>query len=303
MDQQQNRNLLLAVVLSALVFVVWYLIFPPPEAAPSPEPGTELAARAARRRRRPRRGRARRRRGRRRRGRGRAQAAGRARPRVAIDTPALSGSLSLRGARLDDLSLNRYAVELGGEERVHLLTPEGSPYPYSRSPAGPPARASPPRRARRRHHLDPRRGRPRPRGPRRSIPRPPPTARPRPSRPRSPRSRPRPRGPEWDNGAGLVFTRTIAVDEDYMFTIADRVENTGAAAATLTPYAFVVRDGREATPSNYILHEGIVRMSDGTLQEIRYKDLPDLEAAPNGTARRRSGSPRPAGSASPTSTG
>ena len=40
---EQNRNLILAVVLSALVFLGWYAIFPPPEAAPSPEPGTEVA--------------------------------------------------------------------------------------------------------------------------------------------------------------------------------------------------------------------------------------------------------------------
>jgi len=81
----------------------------------------------------------------------------------------------------------------------------------------------------------------------------------------------------WDNGQGLVFTRRISVDEKFMFTVQDTVANSGAAPATLSPYAFIARDGREETPSNYILHEGVVRMSDGELQEIDYPDMPDLD--------------------------
>jgi YidC/Oxa1 family membrane protein insertase len=57
----------------------------------------------------------------------------------------------------------------------------------------------------------------------------------------------------------------------------------GRVAATLSPYAFIARDGREETPSNFILHEGVVRMSDGELQEIDYPDLPDLDAAEDGS--------------------
>ena len=44
----QNRNLLLAVALSALVFVLWFALFPPPEQAPSPDPSTEAVVVIAR---------------------------------------------------------------------------------------------------------------------------------------------------------------------------------------------------------------------------------------------------------------
>src|SRR5947207_3295556 len=43
----------------------------------------------------------------------------------------------------------------------------------------------------------------------------------------------------WTNGRGLQFTRVISVDDQYMFTITDKVANTGSAAAVLYPYAAV----------------------------------------------------------------
>ena len=39
----------------------------------------------------------------------------------------------------------------------------------------------------------------------------------------------------WDNGTGLRFARTVAVDEHYMFTITQRVENTGDEAGLAPP--------------------------------------------------------------------
>ena len=114
--------------LSALVFVVWFALFPPPEQAPSPDPSTaaaqnEPAAVAAPDAGEP--------------GAVAAEAAEdlgpateASAPRVAIDTPSLTGSLSLQGGRIDDLSLKGYRVTLDGPELVQLLTPPGSPFPY-----------------------------------------------------------------------------------------------------------------------------------------------------------------------------
>ncbi len=51
----------------------------------------------------------------------------------------------------------------------------------------------------------------------------------------------------WDNGAGLVFKRIIAVDDKYMFTIRDEVENKGSGAITLYPYSLVSRWGKPHT--------------------------------------------------------
>lgn len=89
----------------------------------------------------------------------------------------------------------------------------------------------------------------------------------------------------WDNGQGLTFTRTLAIDADYMFTIADRVENTGASAVTLHPYGMLARTGKPHTEGMYILHEGPLGVMDGTLKEVTYSDLSEkktVEMASNG---------------------
>ena len=52
----------------------------------------------------------------------------------------------------------------------------------------------------------------------------------------------------WDNGQGLIFTRTISVDDKYMFTVRDTVANTGAKPVTLYPYAYVAREGMPREP-------------------------------------------------------
>jgi len=81
----------------------------------------------------------------------------------------------------------------------------------------------------------------------------------------------------WDNGKGLIFTRTLAVDGDYMFTLTDRVQNTGTAEARLAPYGIVARHGLPADLQNFfVLHEGVVGRIDGTLTETGYDDLADL---------------------------
>src|SRR6516162_2626519 len=47
----------------------------------------------------------------------------------------------------------------------------------------------------------------------------------------------------WDNGQGLVFSRKISVDNNYMFTVADSVRNTGTTPVKLSPYGLVSRTG------------------------------------------------------------
>ena len=102
----QNKNLILATVLSFLVILGWYTFFPPPEPAPQVEPtvtetaatgDTALAPIAS----------------------GDATSAAQPEeveapqaPRVSIDTPRVSGSISLQGGRIDDLALKDYRVTL-----------------------------------------------------------------------------------------------------------------------------------------------------------------------------------------------
>src|SRR5258707_10158425 len=52
-------------------------------------------------------------------------------PRVHIDTPSVSGSISLKGARIDDLSLVKYRETVDpNSPPIVLLAPSGSPHPF-----------------------------------------------------------------------------------------------------------------------------------------------------------------------------
>jgi YidC/Oxa1 family membrane protein insertase len=77
----------------------------------------------------------------------------------------------------------------------------------------------------------------------------------------------------YDNGQGLLFTRTLSVDDTYMFTVVDTVTNRGAAPVQLAPYASVQRQGLPADLSaNMILHEGAVGYLGERLKLIKFKD-------------------------------
>ena len=116
----QNRNLILASVLSFLVIVVWFIFFPPPEPSevPSQEtaettattqnstlPIVEQSSTVST---------------------GTTVSAAEGAPRIAIETKKLSGTISLKGGRLDDLSLLGYKVDLNEvADNVTLLRPVG----------------------------------------------------------------------------------------------------------------------------------------------------------------------------------
>ena len=101
---EQNKNLILATALSFAVILVWFLLFPPPEADPALEPGTEISETVEVLRFRLHRHTVAARHGRWRRRRPRSRCAAlAAAPRVAIATDKVSGSISLMGGRIDDL--------------------------------------------------------------------------------------------------------------------------------------------------------------------------------------------------------
>ena len=77
----------------------------------------------------------------------------------------------------------------------------------------------------------------------------------------------------WDNGAGLTFTRTVSIDENYMFTVEDGVKNAGSAPVSLTPYGLISRTGTPHVLGYYILHEGLIGDLEGSLKEVKYSAL------------------------------
>jgi YidC/Oxa1 family membrane protein insertase len=82
------------------------------------------------------------------------------------------------------------------------------------------------------------------------------------------------------NDKALTFKRTIAVDAEYMFTVSDIVTNAGTAAVSLSPYGRVTRYEKPATPSIYVLHEGLLGfVGDSGLQEWTYSKIEDQKEA------------------------
>jgi YidC/Oxa1 family membrane protein insertase len=167
-------------------------------------------------------------------------------PRVRIETPRLHGSIDLLGARLDDLTLATYHETVDPKSpEVVLLSPSGTREPYLAEfgwvAASPDVKVP---------------------GPQTRW-----TAADGSLTPKSPVTL------TWDNGQGLVFTRTISVDPNYMFTIRDAVRNTGAAPVKLLPYGLISRAGTPQVAGYYILFEGMIGYVDGALQEVKYSSL------------------------------
>ena len=74
----------------------------------------------------------------------------------------------------------------------------------------------------------------------------------------------------WDNGAGLVFQIDLSVDNDYMFTVNQSVRNTTGQAVKLFPWSRIRRDYKPEVAGYYILFEGLLGVVDGRLQETSY---------------------------------
>jgi YidC/Oxa1 family membrane protein insertase len=80
----------------------------------------------------------------------------------------------------------------------------------------------------------------------------------------------------YDNGEGLEFRRTVAVDDKYLFTIKDEVINKSSSPVSLYPYALISRHGTPQTLGYYILHEGLIGvLGESGLQEYTYKNIAD----------------------------
>ncbi|MCJ8334379.1 MAG: membrane protein insertase YidC, partial [Epibacterium sp.] len=213
----QNRNLILATVLSGVVLLGWSYFFPAPEPVEVAEavanetglnaPATAPQALAAQSTPTP-------------------QSETTSAPRLAIETPRVEGSISLRGGRIDDLRLKDYRETLDeGSPIVTMLRPadEADAYytlygwapgvglglddvPGANTLWSAPADAT-------------------------LTPETPVTLR-------------------WDNGKGLTFTRTVSIDENYMFSVTQGVQNGSGATVELAPYGTIARHGEPSDLMN-----------------------------------------------------
>ena len=238
----EQRNLVLAIGLSVAIFVGWSILFPPKPPPKKPEQtATETTQAPSATPSLP--------------GIGAAPAPGLSRnqvlaqtERVPIDAPRVSGSINLTGARLDDLRLKDYRETIDkSSDHIILLSPRGTPEAYyaefgwtasqgsSISVPGPTTMWQ----IEKGSHLDT------------DVPV---TLR-------------------WDNGQGLVFRITYAIDRNYMFTVTQDVENDGTGDAAVTPYGVISRYQVPSASNVWFLHEGFVGWLGDSLKNRKWKKL------------------------------
>ncbi len=168
--------------------------------------------------------------------------------RVPIETARVTGSINLTGGRVDDLRLNDYHETVDPKSpTIVLLSPSGGPDAYFAEfgwigPAeagalpGPQTQWTAPANAKLTSST--------------------------------------PVTLTYDNGSGLLFERQIAIDQQYMLTVTDNVTNNGTLAYSLSPFGRITRVGEPHVSGYWILHEGLIGVlgADG-LQEYKYADM------------------------------
>jgi len=92
----------------------------------------------------------------------------------------------------------------------------------------------------------------------------------------------------WENGQGITFRQFFSVDENFMFTIRQVVENNSDQRINIAPIGEVRRIDTPDTQGFFILYEGPLGVFNGTLEDDDdYDDLADdgsvdFAVSPNG---------------------
>ncbi|MTI11352.1 membrane protein insertase YidC [Curvivirga aplysinae] len=168
-------------------------------------------------------------------------------PRLAIKTDRLEGSLSLKGARIDDLILTDYRETLDPDSaKIQLFQPTGSHNAYyaefgwwvEKGMAGP--------------NKD-------------TIW----------SADADVLTVDEPVTLSWNNGQGLTFQQVITLDKDYLFTVTQKVVNDSSQNVSVASYGIISRNKTPETTDFYILHEGMSGVFNETLEELSYGDIQD----------------------------
>ncbi|MEN3971219.1 membrane protein insertase YidC [Sphingomicrobium sp. XHP0235] len=166
--------------------------------------------------------------------------------RVAIRTPSLTGSINRTGARFDDLMLTRHTEMLNGEERIHLLSPQGVDKSYFAQFGWVGDGIELPGADTVWQADD------------------------------TTLTTEDPVTLRWQNGSGQTFIQRISVDEDYLFTIDQRVENRGSGAIAVRPYALTTRAEQPETLGLWTVHVGPMGVfNDAAEYGVGYDDLED----------------------------
>ena len=164
-------------------------------------------------------------------------------PRIKINSPSLHGSIALRGARLDDLTLAGYKETTAPDSpEVVLFAPAGTQNVYF-AEMGWLGEGAPDEKTL--WHAD--------------------------STELTPE---KPVTLSWVNPKGVKFSIKVALDDHYLFTFVRKVENVSGQKITLSPFGLLSRARPEAKHF-FILHEGPLGVLDGTLNEAPFHKLKD----------------------------
>ncbi len=166
-------------------------------------------------------------------------------PRVPIRTPKLTGSINLKGARIDDIVLPTYKETIDQQSAaVRLYSPSGTQDAYFAGFGWQGEGLKLPGRD--------------------TVW----TAQGSALTPTSPVTL------TWNNGAGQLFEIRLTVDENYMISAAQKVSNTGAGTVGVKPYGYISRLGVPKDPDTWTIHIGPMGVFGGAANyDVDYKDL------------------------------
>ena len=167
--------------------------------------------------------------------------------RISIKNPELSGSFSLKGNRIDDLSLNNYFDKIDRKDHVVLMSPSGTKSAhYTEFGWLADNEKTPVPTAETVWTIE---------GSNQTL------------APNAPVTL------KWNNGAGLIFERVLELDDNYLFAITQKVTNTSGATVTLYPYAALARRGLPEDHGKGVGYEGPQAYVTDEMHEISYADI------------------------------
>ncbi|HET6537632.1 MAG TPA: membrane protein insertase YidC [Sphingopyxis sp.] len=168
--------------------------------------------------------------------------------RVAIETPSLRGSINLVGARLDDITLNKYRQSIDKDaEPVRLFSPAGAKGAYFASTGWSAQGIIVP-------------------GPSTLW-----TASGNKLTPATPVTL------SWSNGTGQTFRIAYSIDDKYLITAKQTIANTSATPISASSFALIDRLGKPTDPheaDSWTIHVGPTGYLDGkSIFDVDYDDV------------------------------
>lgn len=165
--------------------------------------------------------------------------------RIKISSNSLHGSINLRGARFDDLTLAKYFVKIDKKEEVVLFSPAQTKdryfvdFGFASSNLNLELPKNDTLWQADSNNLTPE----------------------------------NPVTLSWTNSQNIEFKIKISLDENYLFTISQSVKNNSAQAISIANYGRINRSILNLNKSAYILHEGLIGTFNGILNETTYEKI------------------------------